>query len=292
MLKRITIIFSLLSLFVHVISQEVEPSKIFDIHFTHDFENNAFGVYRFEEWEKDWNYPGSAAYSESNNTIYIEENTDPEQGSRVMRFILPEGSYAGSGIPAGGGWEAPLMNTFDEMYFSYRVRFKPGFEWVQGGKLPGLRGGDSWDGWYGPPYDGGFVNFLMWSPEPTITHYYYYHGQTHEYGASSLWDTSIESGKWYTITLRIVMNTISGEYGNDDAILEGFIDGNLVSQITGFTLRNLSSVGIDMMQIGCFFGGSSPDFAAARDEWIEVDDFYAFNYKPDVDVPHGNVPAV
>ncbi|MBN2215337.1 MAG: fibronectin type III domain-containing protein [Bacteroidales bacterium] len=288
MLKRLLIIYNLLSIIIICFSQPVDPSKVFDIHFKHDFENNTPGVYCFDEWEKDWNYPGTAAYTESDNTVYIEENNDPEQGSNVMRFIFPQGSYAGSAITGGGGWEAPLRNTFDEIYFSYRIKFKPGFEWVHGGKIPGLMGGPTWDGWYGPPYEAGFRNFLMWSEEPTIAHYYYYHGQTHEYGATSLWNTYIESGEWFTMTLRIVMNTISGEYGNDDAVLEGFIDGQLVSQITGLTLRNLSHIGIDKMLVGSFFGGSSPDFAATRDEWIDMDDFIAFSYKSGVNVPHGN----
>ncbi|MFO7658958.1 MAG: fibronectin type III domain-containing protein, partial [Bacteroidales bacterium] len=261
---------------------------MFDIHFNQDFEDNTPGIYKFNEWQSDWNYPWEGSYLEKESTVYIIENTDPEQGSKVMRFLLPAGSYAGSGIPAGGGWETLLNKSPEELYFSYRIKFNPGFEWVHGGKIPGIRGGPVWDGWYGPPYDGGFVNFLMWSEQPTIAHYYYYHGQTHQYGATSLWDTRIESGKWYTVTLRTVMNSINGDYGNTDAIFEGYIDGKLVSQITGFTLRNLTSIGIDRLNITSFFGGAEPLFAAARDEWIELDDFVAFTYKPEIDVPRGN----
>lgn len=289
MLKRIFILYILLSGISVCYSQQIESNKIFDIYFSQDFNDNTPGIYKFNEWHADWNYPWEGSYLEQNGTVHIIENVDPEQGSNVMRLILPKGSHAGSDIPAGCDWETLLNSSFNELYFSYRIKFKPGFEWVCGGKIPGVRGGPSWDGWFGPPYDGGFVNLPMWSEQPTIAHYYYYHGQTHEYGATRLWNTRIESDKWYTVTLRTVMNTINGGYGNTDAVFEGYINGKLVSQITGFTLRNLASIGIDRLNITAFFGGGEPLFAATRDEWIELDDFIAFTYKPEIDVPRGNV---
>lgn len=269
--------------------QAQDNSDIFNIIFSQDFEDNTLGPYVYNEFLNDWKEVWSEAYKPEDGLLHITENDDPEQGSKVFRLNLTEGSFAGSGIPSGGYWDAWLDKSYDEIYFSYRIKFKPGFEWVHGGKIPGVRAGESWDGFYGPPFDGGFVNLLMWSEEPTIANYYYYHGQTHEYGATSLWNVRIKSGKWYTVTLRTVLNTISDNKGNNDAIFEGYIDGRLVSQITGFTLRNVFSIGVDRLAIGSFFGGAEPLFAAAKDEWIEFDDFVAFTYKEDIDVPRGNV---
>ena len=39
--------------------------------------------------------------------------------------------------------EAPFAGL-DEVYMSYNIKFRPGFQWVEGGKLPGLGGGPAY----------------------------------------------------------------------------------------------------------------------------------------------------
>ena len=63
-------------------------------------------------------------------------------------------SYAVGQIgPSDGGaaWNQPFAPT-EEITLSYVVRFSPGFDWVKGGKLPGLGGGEKTTG--GRPADG------------------------------------------------------------------------------------------------------------------------------------------
>lgn len=286
-MKRTAFALAIWSMFFHTVFSQ-DQTDIFNIYFSHNFENNTLGTYLRSEWEKDWNYPWSKSYDTIKHPLTILQNQDPDQGTKVLRFIFSKGSYSGVSLPAGAYWDCRLGRSFDEIYFSYRIKFREGFDWVHGGKIPALRCSDAWDGWRGPPYELGGANLLMWHEKPTIVDYYYYYGQTHDYGATHLWDATIESGKWFTLTLRVVMNTISGDYGNKDAIFEGYINGRLVSQLTGFTLRNLPHIGVDRLVIETFFGGSSDFFAATRDEYIEVDDFFVFTYKDNVDVPRGN----
>lgn len=261
----------------------IEPYNIWNIHFYQDFEDDVTGEYREYDWEKDWNYPDWANRDILQEIIQVDE---PENQTKVMRWHFPEGSVGPS--EGGGQWFTGLDSVYNELYFSYKVRFKPGFKWVLGGKLPGVIGGPQWDGYAPPGWSDGFVAKLMWKSSSQIMFYYYHQDQNDNHGDSKTWDYFIESGRWYIITIRIVMNTINASGGNNDGILEGYIDGKMVCQLTNVRFRNLESIGIDHLHITSFFGGNSEEWAAQRDEWIDTDDFYVFTYKDYANVPNGN----
>ena len=93
---------------------------------------------------------------------------------------------------------------------------------------------------------------------------------------------------WYNITLRIVINTFTGETPNYDGIFEAFVNGKLLDQVSGLYLITLPNInkGIDEMWFNCSFGGpDGPD----RDEWLLFDDIVIFTYDESVeDIPRGN----
>jgi hypothetical protein len=64
------------------------------------------------------------------------------QTSPVLQVTYPAGSYR---LDTGGAQIYSLWNSsstpFQTMLLSYEVAFDSGFNWVMGGKLPGLRGG-------------------------------------------------------------------------------------------------------------------------------------------------------
>jgi hypothetical protein len=258
-----------------------QSTDTFDIAFKHDFENNTLGTYDYDEWLKDWNYPDWA-----NRQVppTIEQNTDPENGSKVMRWHYPEGSLGPS--EGGGQWFAQLEKSYDELYFSFRMKLKPGFVWVMGGKIHGLIA-EPFKGFEIPEWDEGAMVLLMWR-ENRPTFYYYHQDQDHYYGNSEGWNFTLQSGKWYTITIRMVMNTIGENGGNNDGLMEGFVDGKLYCQMPNMRFRNLESIKIDVLEITSFFGGGDDNWRAQRDEWMDVDDFIAFNYTNAVNVPRGN----
>ena len=266
--------------------QTTSFNDVFNVYFEQNFENNTIGTYSNSEWNEDWNYP-----EWSNRQVPPEILYDSviENGTKVMRWHYPEGSV---GPEQGGGqWLAPLNSVFDELYFSYRLKFKPGFEWVLGGKIPGLRGGPEWSGFDPPGWSDGFVVLLMWNSTPQPTFYYYHHDQDHMYGDSEEWDYTLTPGIWYTITVRIVMNTIGENGGNNDGILEGYINDKLYCQLSNLRFRNIDSIGTDQLYVASFFGGDGEQWAAKKDEWLDVDDFIVFSYKDDVIVPRGNTPS-
>lgn len=85
----------------------------------------------------------------------------------VMQVIYPEGSFSHD---TGGAQFYSLWNTtdgssFNSMMVSYEVAFDSGFDWVKGGKLPGLRGGLNSTGCSGGNKADGldcFSSRLMW----------------------------------------------------------------------------------------------------------------------------------
>lgn len=269
-------------------SQSSINTDIFKVYLHNDFEENTTGIYRDDEWLTDWNYP-----EWSNRQVppeIVEGANMLPSGRKFMRWHLPLGSV---GPEEGGGqWLTKIGDNLNEVYLSYNLRFKPGFEWVLSGKIPGLRGGPIWSGSGPPEYDDGFVSLLMWNRTGYVKFYYYHHDQTHDYGDNVLWDYPIETGVWYNVTTRIVINTIGSNGGNNDGIMEGYVNGKLVSQVTGLKLRNVSDISIDQIFMACAFGGTGDEFAAIRDEWIDVDDFVAYTYQNGINVPRGNTPNV
>jgi hypothetical protein len=95
---------------------------------------------------------------------------------------------------------------------------------------------------------------------------------------------TLTTGEWHTITERVVANTL----GEHDGFVEGYVDGVLVSQVTGFEFRTVESLQVDWIDFVGFFGGSGPDWAARRDEHISYDDVIAFYYTPSSGEPTGH----
>ena len=85
----------------------------------------------------------------------------------VLQVTYPAGSFSHD---TGGSqlynlWNTSDGSTFQSMMVSYEVAFDSGFDWVKGGKLPGLRGGPNATGCSGGNEATGkdcFSTRLMW----------------------------------------------------------------------------------------------------------------------------------
>lgn len=258
------------------------PSRdVFNIIFENDYNDDQPGRYISSDFTKDWN---RARFVDASKKIDIL--TDESNNTPFMRVYFNKGTYGLTGN--GCYWNSPLPPSV-EIYFSYDIRFKPGFEWVIGGKMPGIVGGHTRAGEVPRP-DGGFTARLMWKEFGRAVSYVYHQDQSGRYGDSYFWGNfRFLSGKWYNVTIRLVLNTP----GSKNGIMEGFIDGKLWFQKTNFRFRNLESIKIDNMSISSFFGGASADWASRRDEWIDYDNFIAFTYAVKLpNVPMGNKPSL
>lgn len=94
-------------------------------------------------------------------------NSPNSSTSPVLRVTYPEGSFSHD---TGGAqfytlWNRTDGSSFNTMMVTYEVAFEEGFDWVKGGKLPGLRGGLNSSGCSGGNKSDGlecFSSRLMW----------------------------------------------------------------------------------------------------------------------------------
>ena len=262
---------------------------VYNVIFKQDFENSTVGPYLRQEWLRDWNNPSwenrlanAEIYNEpelSNvlkltylkGTVGLNEDSSPEPGNGLQFWSYHQGQHT-------------------EMYLSYNVIFKEGFVFNLAGKLPGLLGGDqayipntkpeweegwscmvTWDGqvlnssgqpiaYYPTTYPG-----LNDPSKGTINYYFYHQDQPNLSGDVLKWvnpyteDASKPwyiidnmTGRWVNITVRVVMNSIGPDGGNYDGIMEGFIDGKLMTSKTNVRWRNISSAYIDGILFASF----------------------------------------
>ncbi|MBN1187090.1 MAG: hypothetical protein JXB49_32730, partial [Bacteroidales bacterium] len=279
------LIFSATFTNIQHIHSQLPPRDNFVFTFENNFENDQIGRYDHDDYVSDWNLHSSSELHDK-EIIDIIVDSDPIR-NKVMR-----GYYAvGTAGPDQHGflWYSPIAKPCNELYFSYDIKFKPGFQWVLGGKIPGITGGTvSSD--HLPTKESGFSVRHMWKEDGALVFYVYHQDQTINYGSTWYYkDINLESGVWYNLTLRVVLNTFSNGTPKSNGILEGFIDGKLIFQKTDLNYRALESISIDNMYISSFFGGSVEDWAATRDEWIDTDNYVAFTYSSKIStVPRGN----
>ncbi|CCM01464.1 uncharacterized protein FIBRA_03518 [Fibroporia radiculosa] len=113
--------------------------------------------------------PFTNASSSTTSSAATASSTPP---SPVLRVTYPSGSYSHD---TGGAQFYALWNAsnstgaqFTSMLLTYEVAFDSDFDWVKGGKLPGLRGGADAYGCSGGQRANGsncFSTRVMWRPE-------------------------------------------------------------------------------------------------------------------------------
>ncbi|KAF8963165.1 polysaccharide lyase family 14 protein [Flammula alnicola] len=178
------------------------------------------------------------------------------------------------------------LETATEAIFSYRMMLQDEWEWVKGGKLPGVFGGI---GDLAYRCSGGrkedrcqcFDLRPMWRPD-SVAELYSYLPITPENRAqlSAVPPRSIESkdygysvgrgayhldravGGWVTLAFRIKLNDL----GSNNGEIQLWIDGESVINVDGLTLRETEAGRIKGMHFQTFFGGHESDWASPKDQ--------------------------
>jgi hypothetical protein len=190
---------------------------------------------------------------------------------RYLEIVFPKG---GVGPDGGAQFFAPLPASYDELYLAFRIRFEPGFDFVQGGILPGLSGGVANTGSFPIP-DGknGWSARMYWrSAAGSALQQVYYPGETSSYGDSFYYGPAstprqLLPGVWHTVEHRIRMNTV----GQQDGIVQAWFDGEPFD-FGPIRFRDVTTLGIDHLFFSAFFGGDTPDWASSRDQTVAFDD--------------------
>ncbi|KAF8634310.1 hypothetical protein AX17_004262 [Amanita inopinata Kibby_2008] len=223
-------------------------------------------------------------------------NGDDKQGSlptEAWEAFYPKGSINPSGAIPGGfsfylsGTPAfinALENGAKHVTFSYRFLLQHDWEWVKGGKLPGVFGGVGDLAYH---CTGGraetrthcFDLRPMWRPNGVGELYVYLpvtpsntrrllavppksYPHASNYGVSvGRGAFHFKLGYWTTITQRIKLNDMGQENGE----IHLYINKELVISCTGLTLRTSPESRFKGMHFQTFFGGHTPDWACPKD---------------------------
>jgi hypothetical protein len=156
----------------------------------------------------------------------------------------------------------------DDATLTYQVRFPVGFQFVKGGKLPGLCGVACYTG--GTNGQNGFSARLMWRTAGA-GEAYVYSATTVGYGDSlgrGNWYFQAD-GKWHTISEHVHMNTP----GVADGTIDIAYDGIAVSHDSGITFRTTSSVHIDGLMFSTFYGGHDSTWAPTTTTTLDFANF-------------------
>jgi len=194
-----------------------------------------------------------------------------EGGNKFLRVEFPKGGVG----PNEGG--AQFMTDFtrsigahDELYLSYRVRVAPGFDWVKGGKLPGLSGGNANSGGSKPNGHDGFSARMMWKGDGSAIQYVYHPDQPSRYGDGMQWNGgALPKGQWVTVETRVKLNTP----GERNGVVQGWMNGRKVLDRSGVRFRDTNNLKIDGLFFSTFFGGADSSWAPTKNEHIDFDDF-------------------
>ena len=295
------------------------------IVFTNDFEDDPFGQYSRSNLEADWNSPsGSNGVDEGRVSIVNED------GSKVLRVEYPEGLFGSGDDRTGAQWRTILDQGYEALELEYRIKFEDGFDFVRGGKLPGLAGGTGNSGGNRPNGTDGFSARMHWRTDGSsgspldsdetdranIAQYLYHPDQTtnngvngddldYDDGPSGNWE-EFESDRWYHLRHRIIMNTpgTNGGQGLRDGVIQAWLDGVQVLDVDDIRFRDVASLQIDQLYFSTFFGGGSSRWATSKDEVAYFDDFVVrelgqlgdFDFDGDVDLDdldqyNGNIGA-
>jgi len=228
-----------------------------------------------------------------------ERKTVDKAGRRAWQAYYPKGSINPSGKIKGGfgfylngpgGWQSKLEQA-QEVMFGYRVLFQKDFQWVKGGKLPGIFGGIGESAYHctggqtDDEKEGRCFNFrLMWRSEGKGEIYAYLmpHScntdvltripprskQNQDYGFSvgmgsfRLSREGETSDPWLTIVERVKLNDIGVANGE----LELFINGESKILAKGLILRKAPDSRVQGMHWSTFFGGHTAEWASPQDQ--------------------------
>lgn len=220
----------------------------------------------------------------------LEERSGGDFGERRMSFHTAESTsfdeYVQVEFPAGSASQSAVRSDdtnaggaqsywtladgpLDDAYLRYWVWFPEGFDFVKGGKLPGLYGGRSTSGGNIPDGSDGFSTRYMWR-ENGAAEVYAYLPTSSEHGTSigrGAW--SWPTGRWSCIEQRVSLNTP----GTQDGSVQVWLDGRPVLSTGGLEFRDTPDLRIDGLFFSTFFGGGDESWATPSDQIVRFAGF-------------------
>lgn len=206
------------------------------------------------------------------------ENLNPETGE----IFLGAGSQSQKFELGGfhtmtplGGWPDPTPGyKLERAILSYTLDIPDGFEWIKGGKIPGLGGNIAPDfPGHRPSYPAAGLN---WTVRPNwVTG-----GRVGLY----IWDMRTPAGNYPTTLLskpgvlspgnsyKIEVEVRMNRPGYKDGYAAVRVDGKLAVSKRYAQFRTTEELGIDSVLVSVFYGGSGDEYAPKHDHTLTLRD--------------------
>lgn len=230
--------------------------------------SGAAGDYTEQRWKQDW--PG-CEFEDGIKEGHVQ--LKEQDGKKWLRV-----NYAIGGIgpeKGGTGWRWPI-EKHNSVQLIYTLRFSQDFEFVKGGKLPGLCGGsENVSG--GRRADGinGFSARLMWRKDGRGEAYVYHKNQPDKYGESFAFPEDFRFPTGTPIQVRLAVGMNRG--GQRDGLLRVWMTlpgrvERLVVDRTDMEWRNADAFNVDSLLFETFHGGNDSTWAPTRSCYAEFTD--------------------
>jgi len=241
-----------------------------EVIFNVGFDNHPLGTYTRAMAQAD--FPGATWYSGGIDSGWAEVVPGRAGRGNALRVLYKEGMI-GSASAIQIKARFPSGKAADTAWASYWVKFDDGFDFVRGGKLPGLCGNQCITGGNDANGYNGWSARIMWRNEGVATQYMYY-VTNQGYGEDLVFDKSAPEkrfipGKWHRVNTQIIMNTP----GIANGTIRSWFDGELSMERNNILIRHTDTLKITEFYISTFFGGSDPSWAPSADMFITYDDF-------------------
>ena len=223
-----------------------------------DFEGDSAGPYTMAAMDVDFRHPAW-----EDGVAEGHANIVATGCGKALRINYPAGQI-------GQGVNIPVaLSRRDALYLAYRVYFPPGFDFVKEGKLSGLCGGTCNSGGHPPNGHDGWSSRIIWQKGGQAAQYVYRPRQTDKYGDTDLWSPGVLTpGTWHFVQTYVRVNTP----GKADGLIVSWLDGKRAYTARHVVLRDTDAFAIDAFHFETFFGGGTPDYAPATEQYALFDD--------------------
>jgi len=212
-------------------------------------------------------------------------NSDPPSetsgngpSSPVLQVDYPANGF---GSTESGAQFFSLFNSstpFQSMLLSYEVAFNTGFDWVKGGKLPGIRGGPDPNGCDGGSQPNGtdcFSTRTMWRTNGEGEVYAYIPQKdsicnnpnficNSDFGISiQRGSFSFQDSSWNRITLLVLLNSPTSV---DNGYVALYYNDVLALSQGGLQIRGGNDIDANGLFFSTFFGGDDSSWAPSTDQ--------------------------
>ena len=224
------------------------------------------------DWFAHWDPEARGTWGSEN----FEVVDAPEPFQQVLRVHYPARSASPAvanehGVPLGGGEFRGSLNIppQEALRLSYYIRFSDDFEFVRGGKLPGLYGGTANSGGDIPDGTDGFSARMMWRRDGH-GEVYAYLPTSEGYGTSlSQGNWQFEPGRWHHLIQEVALN----RPGHEDGRVRVWLDGELVLDQKDLVFRKVDDLKINGIFFLTFFGGGDPSWATPKAVYADFANF-------------------